>query len=232
MKSLGSLGSSLSFAMALRDAEPGLQLLAGVRSKDVLARLLQDAFTCRFQGWTRDRRRRVCEELVLADDAQAVAVRASAGGRAQADACQLFAALVALVKLALAAGNEEGWLEAALSPDFSPKLLPRLSKALAAAVPAWREACVSSLLAPPRLLAASCQVLDAVSSSQDALPGAAAVLCLRVEGTVTRTDCTPPCRDVTVLLDASSLAAAVLECGLLRSRLAAVAGQGQEGRER
>jgi len=138
---------------------------------------------------------------------------------------KLFAALTALVRLAVAQADQDGWLEAALTPDFSPKLQQRLRKALAAAVPAWKEACVSSLLAPPRLRAASCQVLETVSVSQDAQPGAVAVLHLRVEGALAQADCTPPDRDVTVLLDSASLAAAVQECGLLRDRLSAVASQ-------
>ena len=61
--------------MALHDASPALQLLVGARSKEVLTRVLQDAYDGRVQGFTRDRRRRLCEELTLPDDAAACAVR-------------------------------------------------------------------------------------------------------------------------------------------------------------
>ena len=63
-------------APPLHAAAPGLVLLLGARSKEVMARVLQDAFDCRFQGWTRDRRRRVCEELSLPEDGLAQEVRA------------------------------------------------------------------------------------------------------------------------------------------------------------
>ncbi len=62
--------------MALVHAAHGLGLLLGARSKEVLAAVLQDAFNCRFQGWTRDRRRRVREELALPDEPSVDAVRA------------------------------------------------------------------------------------------------------------------------------------------------------------
>ena len=61
--------------MALADAAPALNLLVGARSKEVLARVLQDAYDGRVQGFTRDRRRRLCEELTLPDDAAASAAR-------------------------------------------------------------------------------------------------------------------------------------------------------------
>lgn len=60
---------------SLADAAPALQLLVGARSKEVLARVLQDAYDGLHQGLTRDRRRRLCEELSLPDDAAACAVR-------------------------------------------------------------------------------------------------------------------------------------------------------------
>ena len=60
----------------LAAVEPGLALLQNVKSKEAMAALLQDAFDCRFQGWTRDRRRRVCEELSLPEDGLAQEVRA------------------------------------------------------------------------------------------------------------------------------------------------------------
>ena len=53
----------------LAPMEPGLALLQSVKSKEAMAALLQDAFDCRFQGWTRDRRLRVRDELALADEA-------------------------------------------------------------------------------------------------------------------------------------------------------------------
>ena len=61
--------------MALADAAPALNLLVGARSKEILARVLQDAYDGRVQGFTRDRRRRLCEELTLPDDTTACAVR-------------------------------------------------------------------------------------------------------------------------------------------------------------
>jgi hypothetical protein len=61
----------------LLGAAAGLLLLLGARSKEVLARVLQDAFECRFQGWTRDRGRRIREELQLQDDAEVAVVRAA-----------------------------------------------------------------------------------------------------------------------------------------------------------
>jgi hypothetical protein len=143
-------------------AEP-LLLLLGARSKEVLARVLQDVFDCRFQGWTRDRRARVRDELTLQDDEQADAVRCSVPCIALCCAAaeplralaffsaQLFEALVQLVRCALSsAPGDDAWLDTALAEDFHPKLRTRLAKALALALPGWREASVlSQVRAPP-----------------------------------------------------------------------------------
>lgn len=49
--------------------------LQAVPSKEALARLLQDAWECRQQGWTRERLLRVREELGLAEEESAQARR-------------------------------------------------------------------------------------------------------------------------------------------------------------
>ena len=68
---------------ALHSAAPALLLLLGCRSKETLSRLLQDAFDCRFQGgWTRDRRRRVRQELSLPEEGDVDAVSRTAVLRA------------------------------------------------------------------------------------------------------------------------------------------------------
>jgi hypothetical protein len=65
-------------------------------------------------------------------------------------AAQLFAALVQLVRCALrsAPGDDDAWLDAALAQDFHPKLRTRLARALALALPGWREASVLSQVRP------------------------------------------------------------------------------------
>jgi hypothetical protein len=78
----------------------------------------------------------------------AVARRARRGAAPAADRVsprQLLAALQSLVVCALGEASDDcAWLDAALPADFHPKLRPRLAKALAQALPGWREASVLS----------------------------------------------------------------------------------------
>lgn len=110
-------------------------------------------------------------------------------------------------------------MEGALPDDFPAKLRTRVAKALAQALPGWREASVATHVCVPRLLDAECCVA--------ANPGGApsVTLRVRVEGAPTHASAVPPPRDVTVLLDHAALASAVASAQLLRTRLAAVAGQ-------
>lgn len=193
--------------------EKELELLLGASSKEVLARVLQDAFECRLQGgWTRDRRRRVSQELGLADDAAAQA---------------LFAALCRLLALALAVGEQDtgALLEAAFSETFHRKLRQRLVSALQAALPGWREASVLSQVSLPRLLTIDCTVAVTAASSCAGGAGEAALLLLQVEGEQRQASSVPAPRTIAVLLDRDALAAAVQSGQVLRSRLQALAGQ-------
>ncbi len=132
-------------------------------------------------------------------------------------------ALRALVAFTLREGGEgEAWLEAALPADFPAKLRTRVAKALAQALPGWREASVATHVCVPRLLDAECSVAAGPAGGAGT---ASVTLRLRVEGTPTHAAAVPPPRDVTVLLDHAALAAAVASADQLRTRLAAVAGQ-------
>lgn len=79
----------------------------------------------------------------------------------------------------------------------------------------------------PRLLDADCRVAVAAASSAGGASSSSAVttLRLRVEGVATRVDSVPAPRDVLVVMDRVTLAAAVHSADNLRRRLAAVAGQ-------
>jgi hypothetical protein len=203
----------------LQAAEAGLALLAGATSRDVLQAVLEDAFACRHHGWTRDRRRRLVQELGLQDD-----------GAVQT----LFVALLQLFAVALQLGPDVAdaqlLLEAAFSDAFPRKLRLRIVTSVVASLAGWREAAVQGeLVGQPRLLDVASGVTLLASGSGG--PGAGGVgeatawLRLLVEGTPRHSGLVTRPREINLTVDRPALAAAIASASTLAQRLAAIAEQ-------
>jgi hypothetical protein len=195
----------------LLSVEPGLALLAGATSREVLQAVVADAFACRHQGWTRDRRRRLVQELSLPDDAAAQS---------------LLEALRHLLNVALQLGEStvgsaerQLLLEAAFSDQFPRKLRLRIVTAVISALPGWKEATVQCAVSVPRLL-------DVHSGVSAVLLGdTTAWLKLRMEGVTALASQVPEPREVHISVDRAALAAAIASASTLRARLSAIAEQ-------
>lgn len=174
--------------------------------------MLQDAFECRFEGWTGERRRRVVEELSLADEAAADALHKS---------------ITQLIHAALYDALEAPQIEALFPADYHKKLRAMLASLVAASVPGWREACVRAQVSLPRLLDVSCEPFTTVASGGGAGAGATqagALLRLRVEEPPQSRGSMAEVRDVAVSLDAAKLRGMVAELQQIRDQLSAFAG--------
>ena len=202
----------------LQAAEAGLALLAGATSRDVLQAVLGDAFACRHHGWTRDRRRRLVQELGLQDES---AVQT------------LFEALQNLFGVALQLGPDvvadtQLLLEAAFTDAFPRKLRLRIVTSVVASLPGWREAVVQGeLVGQPRLLDVTSGVtlLAASGPGGGGVGEATAWLRLLVEGSPRHSGLVSPTREVHLTVDRPTLAAAIASASTLAQRLAAIAEQ-------
>ena len=108
----------------------GLELLLNATDKAAVARILDDAFACRLDGWTRDRRKRVAQELSLQSEQQVD---------------ELFASCRHVVKEALYSNPttaEE--LDAVFPPNFHKQLRGLLIKVIGAQLAGWRESAITS----------------------------------------------------------------------------------------
>ena len=205
----------------LQAAEAGLALLAGASSRDVLQAVLGDAFACRHHGWTRDRRRRLVQELALQDEDAAPG--------------QLFQALLQLFSVALQLGpdlpDKQLLLEAAFTDGFPRKLRLRIVTSVVASLPGWREAAVQGeLVGQPRLLDVRSGV-TLLAAGGPGGPGAAGVgeaaawVRLLVEGSPRHSSLVSAPREIHLTVDRPALAAAIASASTLAQRLAAIAEQ-------
>lgn len=206
----------------LHAVESDLALLAGATSREILQAVVADAFACRHQGWTRDRRRRLVQELSLPDDAAAQSLFQALR--------HLLRVAVELADVSIAPAERPPLLEAAFSDAFPRKLRLRVVTAVVAALPGWRDAAVQSEVGQPRLLevhsGVTVQAAGSVSGAGHAGVGeATAWLRLRVEGAVTHAGRVAQPREVHMTVDRHALAAAVASASTLRARLSAIAEQ-------
>jgi len=135
-----------------------LELVARAESKDVVQRLLADAFALwidRAPSWTKARRQQCVEEL----DLQA-ADETGKGADGLADS--LHDALTALIAAVVGAGESAADVlpsDGTFHADLRKLLVKQVEKAL----PAWRESAASSAVGPPRVtdIKVTTQLVDA-----------------------------------------------------------------------
>mmetsp|Transcript_12896 Transcript_12896/g.17633 ORF Transcript_12896/g.17633 Transcript_12896/m.17633 type:complete len:207 (+) Transcript_12896:240-860(+) len=194
-----------------------LHSLLQAPSKSFVTTLFNDAFTCKNEGWTTDRRLRIQMDLGL---------------RKEEDVSEVFSTIVWLIRRTVYDSKTAEEISKEFPPDFHPDLRVMLTKILISRQIAWREEAIKSQVSLPRLVEFNWRV-DNTETSDSVHVGESQIepstfIHFTMEGEPKSTQEVPPLQEVTIELDKAALSTMVSTLNKIQDALNSTAGNAED----